>query len=97
MVQRTDVYPSVRVDTAGKGVVSSAGGVLLTETVRVSGLGREPGLALPPVTTALGSIPSGNVLPGESVARLDLSVAAAGVVSRPRPTPRPRLRPTPRR
>jgi nucleotide-binding universal stress UspA family protein len=41
MVQRTDVYPSVRVDTAGKGVVSSAGGVLLTETVRVSGLGRE--------------------------------------------------------
>ena len=41
MVQRTGVYPSVRVDAAGRGVVSSAGGVLLTETVRVSGLGRE--------------------------------------------------------
>jgi len=40
MVQRTGVYPSVRVDGAGRGVVSSAGGVLLTETVRVSGLGR---------------------------------------------------------
>jgi len=40
MVQSTGVYPSVRVDVAGRGVVSSAGGVLLTETVRVSGLGR---------------------------------------------------------
>jgi len=40
MVQSTGVYPSVRVDAAGRGVVSSAGGVLLTETVRICGLGR---------------------------------------------------------
>ncbi len=40
MVQSTGVYSSVRVDAAGRGVVSSAGGVLLTEAVRVSGLGR---------------------------------------------------------
>ncbi|MBL7502515.1 IS1380 family transposase [Frankia sp. CNm7] len=40
MVQSTGVYPSVRVDAAGRGVVSSAGGVLLTETVRVGGLDR---------------------------------------------------------
>jgi len=40
MVQSTGVYPSARVDAAGRGVVSSAGGVLLTETVRICGLGR---------------------------------------------------------
>jgi len=40
MVQSTGVYPSVRVDAGGRGVVSSAGGVLLTETVLICGLGR---------------------------------------------------------
>ena len=37
MKKRTGFYPRVRVDTAGSGVVSQAGGVLLTETVRASG------------------------------------------------------------
>jgi hypothetical protein len=36
----TGFYPRVRVDGAGKGVVSQAGGSLLTEAVRVSGLDR---------------------------------------------------------
>ncbi|SBW17374.1 hypothetical protein FDG2_0190 [Candidatus Protofrankia californiensis] len=39
-MKSTGVYPSVRVDAAGRGVVSHAGGVLLTETVRASGLHR---------------------------------------------------------
>jgi hypothetical protein len=33
-------YPRVRVAAAGSGTVSQAGGVLLTETVRVTGLDR---------------------------------------------------------
>jgi hypothetical protein len=37
---RSGSYPRVRVDGNGKGVVSHAGGALLTETVRVSGLDR---------------------------------------------------------
>jgi hypothetical protein len=36
----TGFYPRVRVDGTGKGVVSQAGGSLLTEVVRVSGLDR---------------------------------------------------------
>jgi hypothetical protein len=47
-VKPTGVYPSVRVDAAGRGVVSSAGGLLLTETVRVSGLGLALSAALAP-------------------------------------------------
>jgi hypothetical protein len=45
--ERSGIYPHPKVDTAGCGVVSQAGGLLLTETIRVSGLG----LAL---RTALG-------------------------------------------
>jgi hypothetical protein len=37
--KRTGLYPGVRVDGAGSGVVSSAGGLLVVEAVRVSGLG----------------------------------------------------------
>jgi hypothetical protein len=37
--KRSGLYPSVHVDGAGSGVVSQAGGVLLLETVRASGLG----------------------------------------------------------
>ncbi len=40
MRNTTGFYPWVRVDRAGKGVVSQAGGSLLTEVVRVSGLDR---------------------------------------------------------
>ena len=48
----TGVYPSVRIDAAGKGVVSSAGGLLLTEAVRVSGLGAALSEALAPWRSA---------------------------------------------
>ena len=40
MSKRSGFYPRVRVDGAGKGVVSQAGGSLLTDTVRASGLDR---------------------------------------------------------
>ncbi len=36
--KRSGLYPAVEVDAAGSGVVSQAGGVLLLETVRASGL-----------------------------------------------------------
>src|SRR5216683_6865388 len=36
--KRSGLYPQVRVDGAGKGVVSRAGGALLTATIRASGL-----------------------------------------------------------
>jgi len=36
--ERSGIYPHPKVDTAGCGVVSAAGGLLLTETVRASGL-----------------------------------------------------------
>ncbi|MGO4652259.1 IS1380 family transposase [Arthrobacter sp. 2RAF22] len=38
MSDLTSSYPSVRVDSAGDGVVSQAGGLVLTETVRATGL-----------------------------------------------------------
>ena len=38
MRKRSGLYPAVHVDGAGSGVVSQAGGVLLLETVRTSGL-----------------------------------------------------------
>ncbi len=37
--ERSGFYPRPKVDTAGAGVLSQAGGMLLTETIRVSGLG----------------------------------------------------------
>jgi hypothetical protein len=37
-VNTTGFYPRLQVDAAGTGVVSHAGGVLLTEVVRVTGL-----------------------------------------------------------
>jgi hypothetical protein len=36
--KRSGLYPPVRVDGVGKGVVSRAGGALLTATIRASGL-----------------------------------------------------------
>jgi hypothetical protein len=46
--QRSGLYPRVRVDGAGRGVVSYAGGALLTATIRASGLDRALGAALAP-------------------------------------------------
>jgi hypothetical protein len=37
----TGFYPRIRVDGAGRGVVSQAGGMLLTSAIRASGLDRE--------------------------------------------------------
>lgn len=47
-MKSTGPYPSVRVDAAGAGVVSQAGGVLLLEALRVSGLDRALSAALLP-------------------------------------------------
>jgi len=42
----TGFYPHVNVDTSASGAVGQAGGVLLTQTVAVTGLGRELSAAL---------------------------------------------------
>ena len=48
MRNTTGFYPRVRIDGAGKGVVSHAGGSLLTEAVRISGLDRVLAAGLAP-------------------------------------------------
>ena len=52
MKQATGFYPRLRVDTAGRGAVGQAGGVLLTQTIAASGLDRELSAALGPVAQA---------------------------------------------
>jgi hypothetical protein len=46
--QATGFYPRVNVDAAGSGVVSQAGGLMLVETVRASGIDRALSAALAP-------------------------------------------------
>ena len=46
MRESTGLYPRVRTDAAGTGVVSQAGAVLLTDTVRAAGLDRALSVAL---------------------------------------------------
>ena len=48
MSKRSGFYPCPDVDTAGSMVVSQAGGVLLTETVRTVGLDQALSAALAP-------------------------------------------------
>lgn len=48
MSKRTGLYPRVRVDARGRGMVSQAGGLLLTDTVRASGLDAALSAALAP-------------------------------------------------
>ena len=48
MKHTTGLYPRVKVDTSGSGAVGQAGGVLLTDTVAATGLGRELSAALSP-------------------------------------------------
>lgn len=48
MAKSTGLYPRVKVDTTGSGVVSHAGGVLLVETIRSLGLDRTLSAALAP-------------------------------------------------
>ena len=52
--ERSGFYPRPKVDTAGVGVLSQAGGLLLTETIRVSGLGTGAADALAPWMTGPG-------------------------------------------
>ncbi|WP_189959892.1 transposase, partial [Streptomyces alanosinicus] len=48
MKKRIGSYPRLRVEGGGRGVVSQAGGVLLVETVRKSGLDQVISTALEP-------------------------------------------------
>ena len=45
MSKRRGLYPRVRVDARGSGVVSQAGGLLLVDAARAGGLGRASGLS----------------------------------------------------
>lgn len=73
MSKPISLYPSVRVDGSGSGVVSEAGGVVLVETVRASGLGAG-------LSTALGPWrkPFARHDPGKIVTDLALSLALGG-------------------
>jgi hypothetical protein len=64
------LYPSVRVDGAGQGVVSQTGGVALAETVRASGLGAGLSAGLGPWRKPLARHD-----PGKIVTDLALSLA----------------------
>ena len=48
MKQTTGFYPRLKVDTSASGAVGQAGGVVLTETIAATGLGRELSAALAP-------------------------------------------------
>lgn len=48
MKQTTGFYPRLKVDTTASGAVSQAGGVLLTETIAATGLGRALSAGLAP-------------------------------------------------
>jgi hypothetical protein len=64
------LYPRLRVDTAGAAAVGHAGGVLLVETIRTSGIGRSISAVLAPWRKPLASHDPGKVV-------LDLTVALA--------------------
>ena len=70
MGESTGFYPRVRVDTAGTGVVSHAGSVLLIETIRTLGLDRALSASLAPWRRPLAVHDPAKVL-------LDLAVATA--------------------
>jgi hypothetical protein len=48
----TGLYPQLKVDTTASEAVGQAGGVLLTETIAATGIGRELSAALAPVAQA---------------------------------------------
>ena len=48
MTNTTGLYPQLKVDTTASGAVGQAGGVLLTETIAATGIGRELSAALGP-------------------------------------------------
>ena len=69
----TGFYPSVRVDSSGDGVVSQAGGVVLTSMVKVAGLGAGLSEALEPWRK-----PFATHDPGKILSDLALSLATGG-------------------
>jgi hypothetical protein len=70
MKKRIGFYPRVRVEGGGRGVVSQAGGVLLVETVRKTGLDQAISEALAPWRRPRAVHDPGKVL-------LDVALAAA--------------------
>lgn len=70
MKNTTGFYPRLRVDTAATPAVGQAGGVLLTQTVAASGLGRELSAALAPWRRPFAVHDPAKVL-------LDLAIAVA--------------------
>lgn len=73
MSNSTGFYPSVRVDSAGEGVVSQAGGLVLARTVHVSGLGAGLSEALGPWRK-----PFARHDPGKILTDVALSLATGG-------------------
>ncbi|OMH22980.1 IS1380 family transposase, partial [Tersicoccus phoenicis] len=73
MSNSTGLYPSVRVDGAGAGIVSEAGGLLLTRTVQASGLGAGLSAVLGPWRKPLAVHD-----PGKIITDLALSLAMGG-------------------
>ncbi|WP_185260998.1 transposase [Pseudarthrobacter sp. NBSH8] len=69
----TGFYPSVRVDSSGDGVVSQAGGVVLTSMVKVAGLGAGLSEDLEPWRK-----PFATHDPGKILSDLALSLATGG-------------------
>ncbi len=69
----TGFYPSVRVDATGEGVVSQAGGVLLTSMVKASGITAGLSEALEPWRKPLATHD-----PGKILTDLALSLATGG-------------------
>lgn len=72
-MKTTGLYPHVRVDTSGAGVVSSAGGLLLTEAAAASGLDRGLSQVLAPWRR-----PFAVHDPGKIICDLALSLALGG-------------------
>ena len=70
MKQHSGLYPRVRVDAAGSRLVSQAGAVVLTETIRAVGVDRSLSVALSPWRKPLAVHDPGKVL-------LDLTLALA--------------------
>ena len=70
MKKTTGFYPHVNVDTSASGAVGQAGGVLLTQTITTTGLGRELSGALAPWRKPLAVHDPAKVL-------LDLAVTLA--------------------
>lgn len=73
MSKPTGAYPSLKVDTAGTGIVSHAGATLLVETVGKTGLDRA-------LSSALGRwrAPTAVHDPGKTVCDLAIAVALGG-------------------